>query len=168
MSNWLGELVDKHRGRGVLIDTNILLLLFTGALDRNLIPKFKRLDGSTVEDYDALLGLLSVLGPARTTPQVLTEVSNFWWQQLKIRKDEGAQYAAHFAGFVKVLPEHAAPSSEVVESPAFLSFGMTDGQITRVAVDHLILTEDFRLTNYIQTLGLDAINFNHLRTYGWD
>jgi hypothetical protein len=168
MSNWLGDLVRKHRGRGVLIDTNISLLLFAGTFDRGLINRFKRLERFTSDDYDVLIDLLTVLGPIRTTPHVLTEVSNFWWQQLKIRDRQGAMYAAHFAGLVKDLAEHAAASADIVDSVAFMSFGLTDAQIARLAAEHLVLTEDFRLTNYIQSLGLDAINFNHLRTFGWD
>ena len=35
-------LIEKYASRGVLVDTNILLLFVVGAFDRELIPRFKR------------------------------------------------------------------------------------------------------------------------------
>ncbi len=32
---------------------------------------------------------------------------------------------------------------------------------------YLVLTDDLKLGNYLQKVGIDTINFNNIRTYGW-
>jgi hypothetical protein len=71
-AEWLFE---KHSSTGVLLDTNLLLLLIVGGASRELIGK-KRLDTFTAEDYDTLSAIVDSLGLVATTPNILTEVSN--------------------------------------------------------------------------------------------
>ena len=76
MSNYIIELLQRYRGKGVLLDTNILLLYFVGAFNPEEIPRFKRTKMFTVEDHDTLVGILGYFEKIVTTPNILTEVSN--------------------------------------------------------------------------------------------
>jgi hypothetical protein len=77
VEQYVSELVTRHRGGGVLVDTNLLLLLFVGGYDRGLVERFPRTADRFVSvDYDTLAGLLSGFRQIVTTPHILTETSN--------------------------------------------------------------------------------------------
>jgi len=50
----------------------------------------------------------------------------------------------------------------------FSKFGLTDCGIVNVAKDnYLVLTDDLKLASYLQNIGIDTLNFNNIRVYGW-
>jgi hypothetical protein len=44
-------LIEKHRSKGVLVDTNLLVLLLVGSINKRRIPEFKRTQSFTIEDF---------------------------------------------------------------------------------------------------------------------
>ncbi len=161
----LPTIVSKYAGQGVLIDTNILLLLLIGSLDRALIPIYKRTRQFVVEDYDTLTSFLDNFSILRTTPNVLTEVSNLAGQ-LGGRKE--AFYRDVFTKSIQVLEETYIESKIAINEPVFSKVGLTDSAIICLAKrKYLLLTDDFELSQRFQHLGGDAINFNHIRTKRW-
>lgn len=71
------SLIKSYKQRGILIDTNILLLWFVGSVNRQRISKFNRTEKFEPEDYDLLLRLLEYFFPKIvTTPNILTEVNS--------------------------------------------------------------------------------------------
>ena len=48
------QLIDQHCGSGLLVDTNLLLLYLIGRTNKYRIPKFKRTQAYTIEDFDVL------------------------------------------------------------------------------------------------------------------
>ena len=66
---------QNARSRGVLIDTNLLVLLIVGAVNRDRISGFKRTSSYTPEDWDLLTGILELLPLRCSIPHVLAEVS---------------------------------------------------------------------------------------------
>jgi hypothetical protein len=153
----------RHRASGVLLDTNLLLLYVVGAYDRDLIPRFKRTAAFTPEDFRILTDALDSFGHVLTTPHVLTEVSNLAGQLGDPLKQ--AVFRT-FAGAIGMLTELQAPAREVSADAAFPRFGITDIAILRNGRDRcLVLTDDFRLSQYLAHEKVDVLNFNHLRTY---
>ena len=65
-------LIEKHRSKGVLIDTNLLVLLLVGLVNKRRILDFKRTQNFTIEDFDILLRLVNWFGKLFTTPHVLS------------------------------------------------------------------------------------------------
>jgi hypothetical protein len=157
------RLVFKHRGDRVLLDSNLMLLWFIGLFRRELIGNFKRVSMFSVEDFDLLLRILRNFKSAVTTPNILTEVSNLsgsLTDQLK------SNYFASFANSVELLQEEYVPSSQAAISPLFRRLGLTDAAIVMAALrPMLVVTTDFELFYHLQALGLDAINFNHERSF---
>jgi hypothetical protein len=50
MDLFFEEMVSRHRTTGILVDSNLLLLLLAGLCDRSLVTKLKRLNAYRVED----------------------------------------------------------------------------------------------------------------------
>ena len=98
-----------------------------------------------------------------TTPHILTEVSNFAGQ-LADRTRTG-MFETLSAG-IGLFDERHTPASDLVTDPAFPRFGITDTAVLREAKGrYLVLTDDFRLSQYLQWEGVDVFNFQHLRFY---
>src|SRR5438445_13474765 len=100
--SWVNEIVAAHRQAGILVDTNILLLLLIGNYDRSLITTFRRTDKFTESDYVLLVDFLSRFATIYTTTHVLTEVSNLSWNLPEARL---AEYAESFTATIATFPE---------------------------------------------------------------
>jgi rRNA-processing protein FCF1 len=163
MSSSVADPADAHRREGLLIDSNLLLLLFVGLHDRTRIEKFKRTAQFTVEDFELLVAFIEGFKEVVTTPSILTEVSNLLGQLPdKLRYS----FYQRFANGLKDLHEHHTPSRELGDEKAFERFGLTDTAILHAASGkYLVLTDDFRLAQYLLGRNVDVINFNHLRTF---
>ena len=75
-TTYVDTLLLEYRTRGILVDTNLLLLYFVGSLDLNRIERFKRTRKYTIPDFHVLVQLLTYFGRVVITPHILTEVSN--------------------------------------------------------------------------------------------
>ena len=165
MKDFVRSLFQKYKQKGILIDTNILLLWFVGTVNRELISKFKRTENFVPEDYDTLLQILSSFNKIVTTPNILTEVNSLANQ---LGEPARSQCLSVFAERMARLNEFYLESTEVVRTDNFTKFGLTDCGIATLAKNkYLVLTDDLKLASYLQKIGIDTINFNNIRTYGW-
>ena len=159
------KLLAQYRTKGILIDTNLLLLYFVGSYDLERIGKFKRTITFTLEDFQLLAMIVSYFETVVTTPNVLTEVSNLSNQLPQQVKNT---YFQVFSQLTSNLQETYQPSEEICALPHFRRFGLTDSGIIDLAPEkYLVLTDDFPLANYLQSTNVDVINFNHIRTLNW-
>ena len=150
----------------MLLDTNLLVLLLVGKTRRGLIRTFKRTSEFTEEDYDALEDIVGKFQQVVTVPNVLTEVSNLCTGFLG---NDSQRYLEAIIGHVNLIAEEYVPSKNVVSGGAFAHFGLTDAVLSEIAARHfLILTVDGALYHFLVSLGLPAINFNHIRTGYWE
>ncbi len=156
---------QRYRQAGIMVDTNILLLFFIGAFDQDLIPKFKRTKTFSVEDYEVLVRFLRPFDRIATTPHILTEVSNLSGQ---LGEPARSEYFKKFSSDITLLKEENVASRDVAQMQEFVKFGLTDtGIIHLTKGKYLVLTDDFRLSQYLQSAGVDVVNFNHIRTTYW-
>lgn len=163
--NEIESLFARYRQRGVLVDTNILLLYFVGKTNRARISKFNRTQSFSPEDYDLLLQVLSYFRIVVTTPNILTEVNSLANQ---LGEPERSQCFSIFAQGVSTLEETYLESRQIVTDQQFTKFGLTDCGILNFAKDqYLVLTDDLRFAVYLQGQGVDTVNFNNLRVLGW-
>ena len=157
------ELIAKHRARGILVDTNVLLLYLVGSVDPELIRRHKRTAQFTIEDYDTLEELLSAFSVVITTPSILTETNNLAGQ---IGNPAREMIFAALSREAGVMRERHVAVSRLTQEAVFIDFGITDAGIAVAAQKgYLILTDDFALSSYLSSEGHDVINFNHLRNY---
>jgi rRNA-processing protein FCF1 len=166
MNEFIRSLLGRYKQQGILIDTNILLLLFVGTVNRSRISQFNRTEKFTPEDYDLLVRILLFFQRIVTTPNILTEVNSLI---NGIGEPERSRCLEIFANIVnEKLSEFYIESTSAVNLENFTKFGLTDCGIISIARDkYLVLTDDFKLANYLQTIKIDVINFEHIRRMGW-
>jgi len=164
--NDFNSLLSKYQHKGILVDTNILVLWFVGTANRERIAKFKRTETFLPEDYDLLVKVLNRFSKMVTTPNILTEVNSLINQN---GEPDRSRCLEVFAQTVAKTEEFYIESSKVVTTNKFTTFGLTDCSIINLAKDnYLVLTDDFTLADYLGRQEVDVINFNHIRVLGWN
>ena len=157
----LFRLIQKYRDVGLLIDTNVLLLLCIGLTDLKLIGSHKKLNQFTTEDFHLLVAFTNQFSRITTTPNILTEVSNLAGLHGGPDRDRIFEFLAQY---VTTLDEQYVGAASTVSVAAFTRLGLTDVGIGQAAQDrYLVLTADLILISHLTSLGIDCINFNHLK-----
>jgi hypothetical protein len=157
-------LIEKHRAKGVLVDTNLLVLFLVGTVSRHRILNFKRTGDFTIEDFDLLVRLIDWFGKLIATPHVLSQVSDL----TDLTGNELTKIRELFKVLVETIEESYDASRLLVSDPAFKRLGLTDAAIATVCCRGvLVLTADAQLHVALQERGIDALNFNHIRPLGW-
>ena len=162
MSSHQELLIDKYKAKGILIDANLALLYLVGGYDLRLVGdgKYKKLSKYNSEDYHLLLRLKNEFKKAVTTPHVLTEVSNL--ANDLPEKTKSACLKKFYVTFVEI-DELSIPSMNAAQMPEFHFLGLTDSALALVSAQFLIVTDDARLVQKMSEIGLEALNFSHLR-----
>ena len=157
-------LIEKHRAKGVLVDTNLLVLFLVGTVNRQRILNFKRTGDFTIEDYDLLVRLIDWFGQLIATPHVLSQVSDL----ADLTGNELTEIRELFKVLVENIEESYDTSRLIVGDPAFRRLGLTDAAIATVCSRGiLVLTGDAQLHAALQARTIDALNFNHIRPLEW-
>jgi hypothetical protein len=153
-------LAKKFRQKGILIDTNLLILLLVGYYNENMISSFKRTANYTVEDYKYLKVFLTGFEQHFYTPNILTEITNL---TDSINSEPNFSFFQHVKYVLGAFKEDNVSSDEIMELKSFLKFGLTDAVNCKLSDKYLVLTDDLRLYSYLANQDLPAINFNHIR-----
>lgn len=162
MTDAVQSAIIRYASKGILIDTNILLLYFIGRLNRYRIEKFKRTKRFTAKDYDILIDFIGRFNTVITTPNILTEVSSMINQ---LGEPERSECYVIFANEIGFLQENYVPSQSIASTHwSFQKYGLTDSGIASASPgQYLVLTDDFDLARYLNSLNIDTLNFNNLR-----
>jgi len=166
MPSYLAGLFERYRAKGILVDTNLMVLVAVGTYNRLRIKTFKRTIQYTLEDLELMLRMLAYFGRRLITPNILTEVDNLTRQ---LPEGEHKALATAFAQLISRKFEVYVQSSQVAQHAAYVKLGLTDCATAIAAAEEgvLIITDDLRLSNILSSLGMDAININHIRTLNW-
>lgn len=158
--HYYAQLLNAYQMKGLLIDSNLLLLFFVGACNRARITTFDRTAMFATADFDLLVAIIRRFEKVVTTPNILTEVSNLLGQI----RGEARDFYVQFSNGIASLDEQYRSSRSLVSQSFFPKFGLTDTGIIEEARDkYLVLTVDWALCGYLQKAGIDVINFNHIR-----
>lgn len=153
------SLLAKHKARGAVIDTNLLLLLIVGIYDPRSIGQ-RRTATYTPSDFRLIGAVVDRLDKIVVTPNIMTEVDNL---SRSLRDKERLTMAIR--QIYQKISEIYKPSSDAIASPVFQHIGLTDTHIMTMASERfLVVTDDFPLYHRISNLNRDVININHIRT----
>ncbi len=143
------------------IDTNLLILLLVGSVDRTLVEKHKRTRSFVPEDYDYLTGLVDSLDRVFVTPNTLTETSNL----LKRSQDNRLMQQLHF--FIHHTEEVYVTSQEAATNRQFNQLGLTDAALLEaISEERPLITVDFDLYGAALGRGQNfAYNFTHWQNW---
>lgn len=165
MNSYLESLFKKYRKRGIVVDSNLLLVYFLGSFSPQLIPHYKRTKSYTIEDFAVLHRVIKYFDCLLTTPNILTEVSNL---STALGEQIREEYFKKFRNMVITLNEEVVMSRRAIENRHFEKYGLTDAVIVELCQKkYLVLTDDFPLTNLLSQINIDVINFNNIRGYKW-
>ena len=165
LNEQLHTFVARHSSKGILLDTNTLLLLLFARYQPSMIGK-KRLEEYTEEDAQLLVQFVQQFCRILTTQHVLAETSNLARQIVKNRLHEELSELLHPL-FCLNRPDsfkQCAIDGENIDRVLFGRLGLTDsGLASMVQTKQLLLTADLDLYVAVVSNGGDAINFNHMR-----
>jgi rRNA-processing protein FCF1 len=152
----LVQLISRYRERGILIDTNLLLLFVIGSLDPSLIPKIARTANYTFNDFQIVSKFVDFFSTKVTTPHVLTETSNLIGHRINVRT------ALH--SYIFLAEEKYERSLALAADERFASFGLADMAVIECARNnHLVFTDDRPLFGLLQSNGLPSVDLATLR-----
>lgn len=159
------ELVSQHKTQGILLDTNVLLLLLFTIYQPDKIGK-KRLEKYGESDGELLVSYIKQFSRVLTTQHVLAETSNLLRQIVsgQLRSDLARKFHPLFCLNQPNSFEQCAIEVGSIDIELFSQLGLTDsGLAAIVQTKRLLLTDDLDL--YVATIsrGGDAINFTHMR-----
>jgi hypothetical protein len=152
-------LFDKYQSNGILLDANLLLLLALGGLDRRLVGQ-GRISSFVSEDFRQLNQIVANFRVRLTTPNILTEVDDLGRKDVKGRERQ----------FRDIMKKLELRMTEIfVQSRTILAdsdtewLGLADGVSLKIDQPYLLLTTDAQLWSKASRIGIDAMNWNHLR-----
>jgi hypothetical protein len=162
MSDHIGRLARKYKDKGVLLDTNLLLLFVIGSYRRDIISEFKRTAQYTLADFELVVKILKFFRTKLTTPNILTEVDNLARQ---LPKNQYAAFSKTLKGIIENTFEKYVSSAEASRSDVYAALGLTDTITHDYPDEILVITDDFELYNRLGSKNRDAININHIREF---
>ena len=147
---------------GFFIDANLLLLLIVGSVDRDLIPKHRRLRRFIVEDFDKLINLLHPVEKVFVTPNTLTETSNLLAQH---KDPERSRFFDKLRFIIQESKEVIVASTVASRNNAFMRLGLTDAALLEaITAETPLVTVDLDLYLAALAKGEDtAVNFTRLQ-----
>ena len=158
-------LISQYREKGILIDTNLLLVLLVGNVDRRQVGRIAKTDKYNSEDYDRITNVLRRFNRFIIIPQVLTEAGNMLKRNCptantRLDLDLELRRFVH-AGASR---ESRALSKRITIHPAFEDLGYADAAILNAAAGrHLVFTDDGPLQSRAWSSGVDVLPFDWLR-----
>src|SRR5215203_5591640 len=156
MNDYLLELIQKYKQKGLLIDTNILLLFIVGSIDISAIRDFKRTANFSENDFEKVSRFIDYFELKITTPHILTEASDFI--------DNRQTLQAVLRAYIENSKEVFLVSLDLSKKETFLMFGLADTSVAYNGKDkYLILTDDRPLYGFLINSKIDAVNLDQIR-----
>ena len=157
----IDRLFRKYKSKGLMIDTNILLVYFVGLYSPEAVGNLKRTKEYNLNDFYTIFRIIEYFKQVITTPNILTELSN-------LSKRYPDEFKTIFSENVKNVKELYLESFIASSKDHFKIVGLTDSALIELSKNnYLIITNDLPLFHYLQNVNVDAINYNHIRMAGW-
>ena len=143
------------------MDSNLLVLLVVGSVDRGLISRHRRSRRFGPDDYDRLLALLDPLDRVLVTPNTLTEASNL------LSSSDDPRPMACLRALIEETEEIVVASRTATRNRMFARLGLTDAALLEaVSAETPLITVDFDLYGAALAKGEGvAVNFTHFQEW---
>lgn len=156
-------MVSKYFNSGVLLDTNLLILLLIGTYDPEKIQTFKRTRIYTKKDFKLLVLFLDKFKTKYTISTVLAEC----WNLLdgNFSKNEYEKLVEKSIKVLDPFGEDFIKKENIFKVEKFKYIGFTDISLGLMAKNKslLILTDDLRAKVHLENLGAEVLNLNYIR-----
>ena len=143
------------------LDSNLLVFLLVGSVDRGLISRHRRSRRFSPDDYDRLLALLDPLDTVLVTPNTLTEASNL------LSSSDDPRPMACLRALIEETEEIVVASRAAARNRMFPRLGLTDAALLEtVSAETPLITVDFDLYGAALAKGEGvAFNFTHFQDW---
>lgn len=160
----MDRLIRKMQQNGVLLDTNLLILLVVGLVDPRLIEKHKKLKIYSKEDFNLLMGILETCRRLIVTPHILAETSNLavhgMYDDFEIR----TFLALKGLTLNEKFSEAHESMKNITDHDGFVKFGVSDiGLLQVLNNEFVLLTDDWKLSGYAEDKGYDVLNYKTIQ-----
>lgn len=159
--------IKKHGKFGIIIDTNLLLLLLIGEYSPQYICHYKRTQKYSIEDFEWICLILKYFSKVVVTPHILAEVWNF---AEKIPEHHLVDFIKSSIEQLSLFDEDYIDKETILRDKDQLKYiGVTDLSIIYAAKqgNYVVLTDDLRAYNSYMINEVTALNLNHIRTEEW-
>ena len=152
------DLLGRYRGRGVLLDANVLVVYVVASVDRRLVGRLKATKDYRGRDAALLSAIVASAGRLVTTPHVLTEVNGL----LNIGGPDRHRVLGALAEVTGKAEEVYRAARRVSADSAFRRLGLTDAAILDLAAGGpLVVSADGDLCNELLSRGAGALHYNN-------
>jgi hypothetical protein len=154
---------NNARAKGILIDSNLIVLLIVGSVNRERIPFFKRTSSYAPMDWDVLTGILEQIPRRYAIPHVLSEVSTL----TDMKGPERALARDKLRGWISLVQEVPISSLDACGSPYYQRLGLTDAALSLAAKELgcSVVTSDPDLYIALSAEGTAVVKFEDLRKF---
>lgn len=151
--------------RGIMFDTNVLLVYLVGIFDVKLVSRFKKTAAYSSEDFSLLQGMVLLGRGLVVTPHVLAETCNHIDKATQPYRND--LYTV-LQAFIEATSERRQEARRLSSYHSFPRVGISDISLLDASLkSHLIVTDDSGCYTAIEEVGGLVINFNHLRSSQW-
>lgn len=165
--------ISSQRPDGVIVDTNILLLLLIGNYNSILIKDCSLFKDNrknyTIEDFELLKTIISYFSNKLIiTPQIIAELSNLSITRNKnIFGKDVLLYVRSVVNILKEAKEHHQHSECLwgMDLEVLSKYGFTDMTIYELSKSNKIpvLTDELELHQYLLSSNIPAIRFEYIK-----
>ena len=165
MRDDLFEKLQSFEPRGILLDTNLLVVYIVAITDIRKVGIAKRTEAYGESDALFLLKLLPRYAKRFTTPGILAEATNLlqtFFNALPAAATEWLRDALRED--LNLTEERHVPANTLAQDDALLRYGFTDLAVAALAGEQMIvLTADAPLARLLEIRRLPCVNYNHIR-----
>jgi len=145
----------------VMVDSNTLLLLILGLMDRRLVNSHEKTSVYEEEDFVNLIELVGDLNNLIVVPNILTEVDNLL---NNFKGERRYKYVMAMMEFISKSTEEYVRSVHGVSSYYFSDLGLTDSIILYMKDRYdLLITSDSMLSDRANSLGINHFDIKAYR-----
>jgi rRNA-processing protein FCF1 len=151
-------LIEKYRSKGIVVDTNLMLLVAVGSYDHRRISTFKRTQKYNYLIFRLVISVLERFELRYTTPNVVTELDNL---SRYLREDEWVAISKSLGSLIPSFIEIYTASRELLRHPLHSALGAADCSMAVIS-DVLIFTDDLPFASRLERQGREVLNLSHL------
>jgi hypothetical protein len=152
-------LIQRYRSRGIIVDTNLLLLIAIGLYDVRRISTFKRTNKFDASIFNAVMAVVEQFEQRYTTPYLVAELDNL---SRLLPMNEWRAISGILQRLVPSLIEiYDIDSRGLIAHSLHAEIGISDCSIAMMS-DVLIFTDDLPFAARMEGLGRDVLNVGHL------
>ncbi len=160
------NIVAKCKRKGILLDTELLLLLCVGIYKTQLVEKIKITNKYSVDDFNTVANIVAQFSPLYVSPQVLAEFSN---HSDRLGNNVMREFYSSIGKILKDQLEVHIPKDVIIDENYLPVLGFTDVSMMKICEEKgcVLFTADLQLAGICNSKRINVVNFNHILGEKW-